>query len=170
MARLVLTDASPLIGLARVDGLTWLRALFGEIWMPAEVQSEVLPRKGLPDEQKILAAIEAGWLNLRAPTPTAPALPDLGDGESACIRLALACAEPVLILMDDRAGRAVAGEFNLPVAGTAAVIGMAKSKGLIPSARVIFAHLHASDFRISAHVIGTVLRQLGETDLASPSP
>ncbi|KAF0162014.1 MAG: prevent-host-death family protein [Rhodocyclaceae bacterium] len=30
MARIVLTDASPLIGLPRVDGLTRLRALFGE--------------------------------------------------------------------------------------------------------------------------------------------
>ena len=42
MARLVLTDASPLIGLARVDGLNWLGALFGVVWMPVEVRREVL--------------------------------------------------------------------------------------------------------------------------------
>lgn len=48
------------------------------------------------------------------------------------------------------------------MAGTAAVIGMAKSKGLIPSARQVFETLHRSDFRISAEVIRTVLSRAGE--------
>ncbi len=74
----------------------------------------------------------------------------------------LASVEPVLVLMDERAGRAIASEHGLRVAGTAAVIGMAKSKGLIPSAREVFARLHASDFRISAKVIETLLRRVGE--------
>lgn len=42
MARLVLMDASQLIGLARVDGLIWLQRLFGQVWMPVEVRGEVL--------------------------------------------------------------------------------------------------------------------------------
>lgn len=46
MARLVLTDASPLIGLARVDGLAWLGALFNTVWMPLEVRQEVLSGSG----------------------------------------------------------------------------------------------------------------------------
>jgi len=75
MARLVLTDASPLIGLARIDGLPW---------------------------------------------------------------------------------------HGLQVAGTAAIIGMAKTRGLIASARQAFARLHGSDFRISARVIETVLARFGE--------
>ena len=49
MARLVLTDASPLIGLARLDGLTWLGALFGVVWMPDEVRREVLSGSGAGD-------------------------------------------------------------------------------------------------------------------------
>jgi predicted nucleic acid-binding protein len=68
----------------------------------------------------------------------------------------------VLVLMDERAGRAVAVEQGLKVAGTAAVIGMAKRRGLIANAREVFARLHASDFRISAEVIKTVLRAVGE--------
>jgi predicted nucleic acid-binding protein len=51
---------------------------------------------------------------------------------------------------------------GLRVAGTAAVIGMARARGLIASAREVFARLHASDFRISAAVIETVLRRVGE--------
>jgi len=64
--------------------------------------------------------------------------------------------------MDDRAGRVVAIEHGLRVAGTAAVIGMAKSRGLVGSARKVFARLHGSDFRISAQVIETVLRRVSE--------
>jgi len=162
MARLVLTDASPLIGLARVDGLAWLETLFGQVWMPLEVRTEVVVGRGFPDEEKIIAAERAGWLCTSQPAPALPRLPDLDAGESACIRLALAHPEPSLLLMDERGGRAVAMEHGLSVAGTAAVIGLAKSRGLIASARDVFARLHASDFRISAVVIEAVLKRVKE--------
>jgi predicted nucleic acid-binding protein len=50
----------------------------------------------------------------------------------------------------------------LRVAGKAAVIGMAKARGLIPSAKAAFETLHNSEFRISPEVIQTVLRRVGE--------
>lgn len=163
MARLVLIDASPLIGLTRVDGLGWLRPLFGEVYMPAEVRDEVLAGSGAADAPSIRAAEAAGILRVwPKPSPAQPDLPDLDEGESACIRIGLAHDGPALLLMDERAGRAVAQEHGLHVAGTAGVIGMARSRGWIPSARAAFARLHASDFRISASVIETVLRRVGE--------
>jgi predicted nucleic acid-binding protein len=162
MARCVLTDASPLIGLTRVEGLPWLRALFGEVSMPVEVRDEVLAGNDFPDALAIAAAIDAGWLKVCDPAPDFPALPELDEGEAACIRIALLRGDHALLLMDERAGRAVAVEHGLKVAGTAAVIGMAKSRGLIASARAIFSRLHASDFRISAQVIETVLVRVGE--------
>ncbi|PPD36215.1 MAG: hypothetical protein CTY18_05075 [Methylomonas sp.] len=60
-------------------------------------------------------------------------------------------------MMDEKTGRAVAREKGLSVVGTAAIIGLAKKQGLIPSARKIFEVLHQSDFRISAGVINQVL-------------
>lgn len=165
MARFVLTDASPLIGLARVEGLQWLQALFGTVWMPAEVRAEVVSAGtagGFAEEAAILHAETQGWLRVTGLTPIAPLLPDLDEGESACIKIALAQAHDALVLMDVRAGRAVAQEFGLKVAGTAAIIGMAKSRGLIDSATQVFARLHGSDFRISADVIRTILRRVGE--------
>lgn len=162
MARIVLTDASPLIGLGHVGGLNWLAALFGEVWLPEDVRTEVTGNRGVAGENDILAALSSGWLRVAAPTPTEPALPDLDEGEAACIRLALAARRPALVLMDERAGRAVAVEHGILVAGTAAVIGMARTRGLITSAREVFAQLHGSDFRISAEVIKTVLERVGE--------
>ncbi|MGF1614486.1 MAG: DUF3368 domain-containing protein [Gammaproteobacteria bacterium] len=161
-SHLVLTDASPLIGLARVDGLAWLEALFGEVWMPPEVRQEVLPDMGYPEEEAMRVAEAKGWLKTWADPPCDPALPDLDEGEASCIRIALAHQAPALLLMDERAGRAVAMEQGLRVAGTAAVIGMAKSKNLIVSAREVFERLHGSDFRISAQVIHAILRRVGK--------
>lgn len=162
MAGIVLTDASPLIALARVDGLHWLRGLFETIWMPPQVRDEVLSNRGFASEKLIADALAAGWLAVAQSVPVLPDLPELDEGESACIRLALAHAEPALLLIDERAGRAVATELGIRVAGTAAVVGMAKVRGLIPSARDVFSRMHASDFRISAQVINTVLQRVGE--------
>ncbi len=162
MAGYVLTDASPLIGLAHVGGLLWLTQLFGSVWVPEQVRSEVIGNRGFAGEAAILAAEQAGWLKLAPAAPAGPELPDLDEGEAACIRIALAQAVPALLLMDERAGRAVAQEFGLQVAGTAAVIGMAKQRGLITSARQVFECLHLSDFRISPQVIKTVLVRVGE--------
>ena len=90
-------------------------------------------------------------------------IPDLDEGETDCIRAALSVgADNALILIDERAGRAVAAERGIRIAGTAAIIGLAKKHRLIDSAKARFARLHETDFRISASVIQAVLRGVGE--------
>lgn len=165
MARIVLTDASPLIGLALVDGLAWLPALFGTVWVPPTVQQEVLPGLGAPGEAQIAAALRRKQVRpWRKAIPAAePALPDLDAGETECLHIAMAAGPgQALVLMDERAGRAVAAERGVHVAGTAALIGLAKKRGLIDAAKPRFARLHGSDFRISAAVIRQVLQDVGE--------
>ncbi len=162
MAGRVLSDASPLIGLGYVDGLHWLQQLFGAVCIPQEVDAELMTGQGFAGKAALLQAQSDGWLRLAGPTPSSPVLPDLDEGEAACIRTALADMQPALLLMDERAGRAVAMANGLKVAGTAAVIGMAKQRGLIALAKPVFERLHRSDFRISAEVIAVVLRRVGE--------
>jgi len=170
MARIVLADASPLIGLARVDGIDWLAPIFGEVWVPIEVYKEVVSGSGAADEPIIQAAVSKGTLKIWPhEAPVSPDLPDLDEGEAACIRIGLSQDGPALILMDERAGRSIACEHGLRVAGTAAVIVMAKIRGLIPSAKAVFARLHASDFRIAAPVINAVLERVGEATAAPRS-
>ncbi len=162
MARLVLSDASPLIVLARVSGLSWLRVLFGEIVIPETVREEILGRGEWPGMEALREALAAGWLVVRDDGDEIPEIPQLDEGEAVCIRHALRHDGPTLILMDERAGRAVAVEYGIQVAGTAAVIGQAKLRGLIPSASAVFAELLRSDFRLSREVIQSVLAQVGE--------
>jgi predicted nucleic acid-binding protein len=163
MARIVLSDASPLIGLSRVDGLQWLGPLFGQVFLPIEVHSELFAKKDSPDHECIEKALSDGTLNVWPdPSPQDPELWGLDEGEAACIRIALSQPNEALLLMDELAGRRLAQEHGLRVAGTAAVIGLAKRGALISSAREVFAKLHASDFRIAPQVIRQVLEAVGE--------
>lgn len=162
MAAIVIADASPLIALARVNGIAWLGELFTEVLVADAVLREVLTGQFPDTEERIQVAIASGWLKPVAVETKEPALPDLDEGEAASIRLALEHGGDALLLIDERAGRAVAHELGLQLAGTAAVIGMARQRGLISSARDVFAALHASDFRIAPAVIQTVLERCGE--------
>jgi predicted nucleic acid-binding protein len=88
--------------------------------------------------------------------------PDLDEGEASCIRAALNLPEECLLLMDERVGRVIAKEHGLAVVGVAGLIGIAKMRGLIPSAPTVFERLLQTDFRISADLIRGVLRQAGQ--------
>lgn len=162
MARIVVIDSSPLIGLVIVDGLKWLPELFDSVYLSESVKQEVLPGKAARGEETIARAISSGWLKVW-PEPIAPLLDiDLDAGETDCINLGLKHSNEVLLIMDDRAGRAVAKEKGLRVIGTAAIIGLAKKQGLIVSAKAAFEVLHSSDFRISAAVINQILVNVNE--------
>jgi predicted nucleic acid-binding protein len=162
VAAVVIADASPLIALARVNGLGWLEQLFAEVLVTEVVLAEVLTGRHPVTEEPIQQAIAAGWLRAASEVSSEPALPELDEGEASSIRLALASGPQVLLLIDERAGRAVARELGLALAGTAAVIGLARESKLIPSARAVFAALHASDFRIAPEVIQAVLDRCDE--------
>ena len=57
MASVVIADASPLIALARVDGLGWLRVLFTEVLVTDAVIREVLTGSFAVSETRIEHAL-----------------------------------------------------------------------------------------------------------------
>lgn len=167
MARFAISDASPLIGLALIDGLQWLPKLFGKVWVTASVEAEVLPARKANGKKEIAEAFEAGWLKRFAgpiiEKHDAALFNELDRGERDSILLGLMQPKnSAILLIDERLGRSVASEAGLRIIGTAGLIGAAKQRGFIRAARPVFAQLHASDFRISAEVIKTVLSAVGE--------
>ena len=62
MAAIGIADASPLIAPTHVNGLGWLKALFGQVLMSEEVMAEVLSKGHPAREESIKAAICSGWL------------------------------------------------------------------------------------------------------------
>ncbi len=164
--RLILADASPLIGLSLVDQLPLLPALFGSVQIAPIVLQEVLTGQFDHGESAIRAAMDAGWLLLCSAQPANIALLGLDPGETESILQAYTLVQqglsPVL-LMDEKAGRAAATELGLPCVGTATIIGTAKQLGLIPSAAQVLEQLFQTDFRISKSIIRAVLASVGET-------
>jgi predicted nucleic acid-binding protein len=60
--KIVLADASPLIGLARVGGLLWLRKLYQTISITKAVRHEATGARELPGAVAISAALKQGWI------------------------------------------------------------------------------------------------------------
>ncbi|MFZ0889547.1 MAG: DUF3368 domain-containing protein [Candidatus Binataceae bacterium] len=166
MDRLVLSDAAPLICLAQVDGLPWLRTLFGHVHITQEVREEVLTGLGKPREEAPARAIERRVLRLHPEWDwPEPKFPSLGKGEASCIRAAinlLKRGHDCLLLIDDREARRVASSATIAVSGTAAVVGAAKQAGLIASARTVFDQLRQRGFRISEAIVQGILESVGE--------
>ena len=102
----------------------------------------------------VLAVLEQDWPK--------PLFPELDEGEASCIRAALNLPEKCLLLMDERLGRAVAQESSLSVVGVVGLIGIARKRGLIPSASAVFERLLQTDFRISPDLIRGALLKVGE--------
>jgi predicted nucleic acid-binding protein len=143
--------------------LSRLQSLFGQVWITSVVRDEILPGTGKPGEYAIQSAIENGILRVFEQSWETPLFLALDEGEASSIRAALAHpGDQCLLLMDERLGRAIAAEQGVPVVGAAGVIGLAKIRGLIPSASEIFERLLKTDFRISPDVIRGVLKKTGE--------
>lgn len=173
MVRFVLSDAAPLIYLAQVDGLPWLKVLFGKVHITQEVRGEVLTGAGKPGEEALFQAIERGLLHAHSEWSwTMPQFPNLGAGEASCLRAAVNVLErgdDCLLLMDDRAGRREALSLSIATTGTAGLVGAARRAGLIPSADAVFAELRRRDFRISEPLVQSILQSLGERSGVKPS-
>lgn len=162
MARLVLTDTSPVIALSRINGLGWFYIMMGQVAIPRQVAREIMQGSGnLPGERNLVEAIDSGWLKIIYSADDGPTFAQAGDGLASCLRLAISTPDSLLIT-DDRYGRAIAMENHVKVAGTASLIGMAKRREFINSARRAFSDLHDAQFRISQSAIKEILEQVCE--------
>ena len=159
----VVSDASPLINLARIDKLDLLPRLYGELHLPEAVWQEVVIQgAGQPGAQEIQ---EASWIKRHAVAnrPLVQALEqELDAGEAEAIALALEL-QAELLLMDERLGREVARHLGLRYIGLIGVLLEAKRTGLISALKP---HLDAlrdtAGFRVSEALYKRVLQDEGE--------
>lgn len=161
----VIADAGPLIALARIQALDLLPGLFGHVLITPTIWEEMLPPGDFPGTAALRAALDAGWLCCQdvSPTVAPPLHPGVDPGEASAMALALQFPE-ALLLLDDRTGRAEARRRGIPFLGTAAVIGMAQLRGLIPAARPLLEQFRSIGYFISQEVIDAVLADIGEKE------
>jgi predicted nucleic acid-binding protein len=148
--------------------------VFGQVLMTPAVAAELRITGPEPDlalfegQEDLAAALVEGWLRLNEPgRPEAyhPLNPGVDAGEASCIALALGRRQQgleSLLILDDRAGPAEARRLDLDLTGTAAVVAMARLRGLISAAGPVLQELRGNGYFLSDATIDTVLRALNE--------
>ena len=160
---IVVSDASVFMYLGKVGLLDLLRCLYGAVLTPETVWREVT--RGNDEEEEIpavLAAREAGWIEVAEPETTSPWLAALLDpGEVAAITLALE-RNADLLLVDDGSARKVAETAGLRIRGTMGVLLSAKRSGLVPEIGTVLQQLLELGFRIDERIVLRILTEAGE--------
>ena len=159
----VVSNASPLINLARIGQLELLRELYGILVIPEAVWLEVVVEgTGQPGWDEVKAAT---WITTQAVVNKrlVQALQqDLDAGEAEAIALAVE-TEAELLLMDERLGRESARHFGLRYVGLIGVLVEAKRKGLVRAVRPYLNELRdIAGFRIRDTLYIRVLQDEGE--------
>jgi predicted nucleic acid-binding protein len=160
--RLVVADTGPINYLILIEAIEVLPKLFETIFAPRAVHDE-LAHVDAPPKVRAWIAHCPTWLEVRPNLDwntnhaTAAAL---DEGERAAIALAVAIGAE-LILMDDRAGVAVAHQRGLAVTGTLGVLDLAARRGFIDLATAI-GRLKATNFRCRPEMLDALLAQQPE--------
>jgi predicted nucleic acid-binding protein len=152
---IVVSDTSPITGLLAVGEIELLSRLFGEVIIPIGVHRELLlTHPSLPS-----------WIKARSVSNVTRALEfrEIVDpGEAEAIELAKELNADRL-LIDDFLGRQLAERQGLKIIGLLGVVLLAKSQGLIPSARHLLARLKTEAHSyLSEDIVERALASIGE--------
>ena len=126
--------------------------------------------EAFPGIEALRNATRQGWLHVAethsaGDEPYQPINPGVDAGEASAIGLALQeqrKGQQVLVVIDDRCGRAEARRQGLSIIGTAAVLVLAKQQELIPACAPLHQTLRQQGYYLSNQVIAAVLNEAGE--------
>lgn len=158
----VVSDAGPLIALARIERTRLLPRLYGDIVIPPSVHEEVIGRDKERKGAETLANAE--WLR-RVPISNQTGVlllrERLDAGESEAVVLALEL-DADLLLIDEAPGRKTAGARGITVTGTLGVLLFAKEQELIDEVNPVLDRLVKAGFHVSEDLYREILRMAGE--------
>jgi len=152
----IVADAGPLIGLAKIGRLSLLRELYGEILIPPAVHAELQAGSQRPGSGELLDALSQSWIKVANSVDISSAIYvelkqflDAGEAEA----IALALHHPIhLLLIDERLGRIVAQRKGARITGTGAILLAAKQLGYITGIQQELDALHQAGYRLSARL------------------
>ncbi len=160
----IVSNTGPLIGLAKINLLDILKNLSGDVLIPPAVHRELLGKVGA-ESSRIDRAL-SDFVHVTEVTPLKPpvkqALADLDEGERQAIGLASSLSDKILLLLDDRAGRAAARELKIPTTGLIGILLLAKEKGLIKKVGPQIDELRRQGYWVSDDVVQTAKELAGE--------
>ena len=160
---IVVSDTTPLIGLASIGRLNVLQELFGEVYIPQAVYDETVTY-GRAEGRAKQDVDNASWIHVAQVQDRLAVnimLDEMDLGEVEAIVLA-GEMEADWVLMDEKKGRRKLAQLDIPKIGTIGILLKAKQIGLIPSLRREIESLQKISFSISQLVVDEVLKMAGE--------
>lgn len=159
---IVVSNASPLINLARVGYFDLLVAFYRQIVIRQAVYEEIVVRgEGREGSREVRAA---DWVTVQVPQDDLAVralAAELGTGEASAIVLAQELGAS-LLLIDEIRGRRIAQQLGLQVRGTLGILARAKREGRLSSLREALDLLRARGTWIDQALYEEILRLVGE--------
>lgn len=160
---IVVSNSTPLIGLAKIGKLQLLKELFGAIYIPQSVYDEVVTNaKGRPGAEEVG---QASWILTRSVSDSKKVdylRVDLDAGEAEALILAEELRAD-WILLDESKARLTADLIGLSyIIGTVGLLLLARRMGEISELKGFLDQLRSKRFFISSEVYQRVLKWAGE--------
>jgi len=156
---IVFSNTTPLLALASIGRLALLPSLLDRIFIVKSVLDEC--SAGGPITVPDLSALD--WVTVIEPLPglSLPGGMDLGEGEKDTLTMARQMNAD-LVLIDERAARALCEYLGLRVTGTLGLLLKAKQQGLVPSFRSAAEAMQEKGIFYSSPLIERLAHHIGE--------
>ena len=154
----VVSDATPIISLAKLNLLGLLRILFGNVLLSRAVFDEVCSNPKYEAEASIVRKSNITKIIVVENRQSVENLREagLGIGESEAIVLADSLPNS-LLLMDERKGRLIASSMNIKIIGTLGLLLHAKKMGHVQNIKPLLDMLMRENIRISKNLYDAML-------------
>ena len=160
---IVVSDATPIISLAKLEMLTILGRLYDEVFLPKAVYDEVCRNPTYAAEAAFIQKCTFVKVKTVSSEQAVRLLRATGLdlGESEAIVLADSLTDS-LLLMDERKGRQIAFNMGIRIIGTLGILLHAKTLGLVQNIKPLLDTLIKANIRISESLYHSILEQAGE--------
>lgn len=158
---IIISDAGPLIALAKTGQLNVLQALFASVLIPEAVAEELYLESDMSGSVQLAEARELGFIRIESVAKLLKFKSlSVDPGEAAAISLARERKLPLLI--DDAYGRKAARDKGVSFFGTGALLLKAKEAGVISTIRPGLDALCQCGYRIAPALYNRLLELASE--------
>lgn len=161
---IVVSNATPLIGLATIGQFDLLSRFFGEIYISQAVYDEVVTagreNGGAKREVAVASWIKTVSVADRLAVEVLLNELDLGEAETIVLSREI---QADWVLMDEKKGRRKLKQLNIQKIGTVGLLLKAKQMNMVPAIKPYLMQLRESGFSMSQFVMNAVLLQANES-------
>jgi uncharacterized protein len=163
---MIVSNTTPLIGLASIERFDLLRQLFGEVSIAQAVYDEAVSAGheagGAKDEVATADWIKTSRVKDRLAVEVLLDEMDLGEAETIVLAREL---DADWVLMDEKKGRRKLDQLGLKKIGTVGILLKAKQAGWLSAVRPEVERLRRQGFSLSQAVVEAVIRRAGEQQM-----